>query len=85
MTLHEPNETIPANRYVYLFKKRPTRLFPVISICKFKEPVIPAELSFKDDIVFAWIFARDFCNASGILHESMRRINITKERHCNFW
>jgi len=85
MTLHEPTETIPANRYVYLFTKRVNRLFPVITIQKFNDPVVPAELSFLDDIVFAWTFARDLCNESGILHDSSRRVRTVKERHCKFW
>ena len=85
LSLQDPNKIIPANRYVYLFKKHKNRLFPVVSICKFKEPVTPAELSYDGELVFAWMFARDLCNESGILRDSMRRIRITKERNCNFW
>lgn len=85
LTFHEPTETIPANRYVYVFKKRPNKLFPIADICKFKSPVIPAELSFDGDIVFAWTFARDFCNESGVLLDSIRRIKTTKSHICNLW
>lgn len=86
MTLHEPTETIPANRYVYVFLKHEKRGFPIVRICKYTDPVKLTEMSFdNDDIAFAWTFARDFCNESGVLRDSIRRIGLFKSLNTALW
>lgn len=36
-------------------------------------------------IAFAWTFARDFCNESGVLRDSIRRIGLFKSLNTALW